>query len=271
MTIQDSQPSDALRTAVSSDVRAACRRGSLTEPTAGLAPGFTQANLVILPQSVAGDFELFCSRNPRPCPLLETTAPGSSVPTRFAPDADLRTDLPRYRVWRDGDLTDEPTDILDLWRPDFVAFLIGCSFTFEAALIAAGIPVRHLELGRNVPMFRTTRQCTPAGAFSGPLVVSMRPMTRVHADVADKVTGRFPMVHGSPVHIGDPSALGISDLSAPDFGDAVEVLPGEVPVFWACGVTPQCALMSAKLPLAITHAPGCMFVTDVRDESLATG
>jgi uncharacterized protein YcsI (UPF0317 family) len=252
-------------------VRQACRSGALTGPTAGLAPGLAQANLVIVPQSAAFEFLLFCQRNPKPCPVLEVTEPGSTCPAQFAPDADLRTDLPRYRVWRNGQLTDEPTDIRDLWQPDFVSFVIGCSFTFEAALIAAAVPVRHVELGRNVPMYRTNQSCRPAGRFAGPLVVSMRPMTPTQAIQAVQVTCRYPGVHGAPIHIGDPTTLGIEDLSRPDFGEVVEVRTGEVPVFWACGVTPQCALMTARLPLAITHAPGCMFVTDVADESLAVG
>lgn len=252
-------------------VRSACRSGELTTPTAGLAPGFAHANLVIVPQASAFDFLLFCQRNPKPCPVLEVTEPGSTCPVQVAPNADLRTDVPRYRVWRDGSLTDEPTDIRELWQPDFVSFLIGCSFTFEAALIAAGLPVRHIELARNVPMYRTNQSCRPAGRFSGPLVVSMRPMTTSQALQAVRVTSRYPGVHGGPIHIGDPAELGIQDVSHPDFGDPVDLAPGEVPVFWACGVTPQCALMEAKLPLAITHAPGCMFVTDVMDESLAVG
>jgi uncharacterized protein YcsI (UPF0317 family) len=259
----------APRYATGAEVRAACRTGQLDGPTAGYAPGFTQANLVVVPERYAAVFQQFCRRNPKPCPLLEVTAPGLVTPERFAPGSDLRTDVPRYRVWRQGRLVDEPRDVLSLWQPDFVSFLIGCSFTFEAALIAAGIPIRHLQQGRNVPMFRTNRPCTPAGVFSGPLVVSMRPMTPPQAVAAERVTARFPGVHGAPIQVGDAESLGIGDLFRPDFGDPVEIRPGEVPVFWACGVTPQCALMAAGLPLAITHAPGCMLVTDVRDETLA--
>jgi len=257
--------------ATGSQVRLACRAGTLTGPTSGLAPGLAQANLVIVPQSAAFEFLLFCQRNPKPCPVLEVTEPGDFVPRRFAPDADLRTDVPRYRVWRNGELTDEPTDIRDLWQPDFVAFLIGCSFTFEAALLAAEIPVRHIEHDSNVPMYRTNRPCESAGRFAGPLVVSMRPMTPAQVIQAVQVTSRFPGVHGAPIHIGSASEIGIADLSRPDYGEAVEIRSGEVPVFWACGVTPQAALTAARLPLAITHAPGCMFVTDVSDESLALG
>jgi uncharacterized protein YcsI (UPF0317 family) len=252
-------------------VRAVCRRGELTGQTSGLAAGFAQANLVILPRDWADDFLLFCQRNPKPCPLLEVIDPGDPVPHATAPDADVRTDLPKYRVWRNGELADEPTDIAAIWRDDLVTFLIGCSFTFEAALLRAGVPVRHIELGVNVPMFRTNIPCTPAGRFHGPLVVSMRPLTPADAIRAVQITSRYPSMHGAPVHLGFPEQLGIADLSQPDFGDPVPVRDGELPVFWACGVTPQAALMQAKPPLAITHSPGCMFVTDVADESLAAG
>lgn len=252
-------------------VREACRTGELSGQTSGLAAGFAQANLVILPADWAAEFLLFCQRNPKPCPLLEVTEPGVFAPSSVATDADLRTDLPRYRVWKNGELIDEPTDIIDLWRDDFVAFVIGCSFTFEAALIAAGVGVRHIELGVNVPMFKTNVPCRSAGRFHGPLVVSMRPMSPANAIRAVQITSRYPAVHGAPVHIGFPEQIGITDLAQPDFGDAVPIEPGELPVFWACGVTPQAVLMAAKPPYVITHSPGCMFVTDVKDESLAVG
>jgi uncharacterized protein YcsI (UPF0317 family) len=251
--------------------RLACRSGEFIEQTSGLASGFAQANLVILPRALAADFLLFCQRNPKPCPLLDVTEAGSPVPERAAPDADLRTDLPRYRVWRDGRLADEPTDIRSLWREDFVSFVIGCSFTFEGALLRAGVPVRHIELGLNVPMYRTSIACQPAGAFHGPLVVSMRPLTPADAICAVQVTSRYPAVHGAPVHIGLPDEIGIADLARPDFGDAVPVAGNELPVFWACGVTPQAVAMAARPSLMITHSPGCMFVTDLRDEELAVG
>ena len=260
---------DELRTG--NDVREACRRGALTDQTSGLAPGFAQANLVVLPKDLAFEFLLFCQRNPKPCPLLDVTEVGSAVPRRVASTADLRTDLPRYRVWRDGELIGEPTEITKFWRDDFVSFVIGCSFTFEAAMLRAGLPVRHVELGVNVPMFRTNVSCESAGPFSGPLVVSMRPLTPSDAIKAVQITSRFPDVHGAPVHVGDPGTIGITDLSQPDFGDAVPVRDDEIPVFWACGVTPQAVLMATRPPLAITHCPGCMFVTDVLDESLAVG
>jgi len=245
------------------EVRAAIRRGELDGPTAALAPGFAQANLVVLPEADAFDFLRFCLANPRPCPVLEVLEPGSTEPVATASGADLRVDLPRYRVFRRGELVDEPSRVE--WRPDLVAFLIGCSFTFERALLAAGLPVRHIEQGVNVPMYRTSIACRPAGRFSGPLVVSMRPMTPAQAQRAAEITSRFASAHGAPVHVGDPSALGVADLAAPDYGDAVELRDGEVPVFWACGVTPQAVAAASRPELMITHAPGHMFVTDVAE------
>ena len=239
-------------------------RGGLSVPTTGWAPGFTQANLVVLPKEWAFDMLLFAQRNPQPVPLLDVTEPGAFC-TALAPGADLRTDLPRYRVWRDGELVDEPSDVVDLWDDDLVSFLIGCSFSFETALLDAGVPVRNIEQGRNVSMYRTNRACRPAGRLSGPLVVSMRPVPASQVVTAVQVTARMPSVHGAPVHVGSPESLGIEDLSAPHFGDPVNVETGDVPMFWACGVTPQAALMASRPPLAITHAPGFMFVTDVPD------
>ncbi len=312
-------------------VRELCRRGQFTGPTAGVALGYTQVNLVILRADVAGEFEEFCRLNPKPCPLLEVTRPGQYEPVHMAPGGDVRTDLPRYRVFRHGECIERPTTILSYWRDppvsplvkggsanppvsplvkgggiesapvpaeaggiesasvrgkggsmraspldkgglrgvdDFVAFLIGCSFTFETALLKAGIPVRHIEEGRNVPMYRTSLACKSAGRFSGPLVVSMRPMTPQQAERAAEITARLPRVHGAPIHVGNPQEIGITDIRKPDYGDAVTIRDGEVPVFWACGVTPMEAILRAKPDLAITHEPGHMLVTDVRDESL---
>jgi uncharacterized protein YcsI (UPF0317 family) len=241
--------------------RARCRSGAFTGPTAGIAPGRVQANLMVVPRDVAFDFLLFCQRNPKPCPLVEVLEAGRFEPT-IAPGADLRTDLPAYRVWRDGVLVDEPTDVRARWRDDLVSFLIGCSFSFEAALIAGGIPLRHVERGINVAMYRSAIACRPAGVFHGPMVVSMRPVRAADVAHAVAISGRFPDVHGAPIHVGAPEALGIADLSRPDYGDAVEIEPGEVPVFWACGVTPQAVAVAARLPFCITHAPGRMFVAD---------
>jgi len=246
-------------------LRARFRQGLDVRPTAGLAPGFVQANLVVLPRGAAFDFLLFCQRNPRPCPLLEVVDAGSYEPRRMAPGADLRTDVPKYRVYRHGELVAEPTDLLGEWSGDLVSFLIGCSFTFEGALVEAGLPVRHVEQCCNVPMYVTSIPTDPAGAFHGPMVVSMRPIPAPQVVRAVQVTSRFPAVHGAPVHVGDPAAIGIARIDRPDLGDPVEIRPGEVPVFWACGVTPQAVAMASKPPLMITHAPGHMFVTDRRD------
>jgi uncharacterized protein YcsI (UPF0317 family) len=257
-----------LRNATGADVRQAARRGEWNEPTAGLARGFVQANLVVVPRESAYDFLLFCQRNPKPCPLLDVTEPGSAEPRGAAPGADIYTDAPRYCVYEHGELTAEPTDLLSRRRDDLIGFLLGCSFTFEHALLEAGVPVRHIEQGRNVPMYRTGIACRQAGAFRGSMVVSMRPMTPAQAVLAVRVCTRFPRAHGTPIHFGDPEAIGIRDIAHPDFGDPVDVRPGEVPVFWACGVTPQAAAMEARPPLLMTHKPGHMFVTDLRDADL---
>ncbi|BBL79760.1 DUF1445 domain-containing protein [Rubrobacter xylanophilus] len=251
------------------EARERIRHGEHTGPTVGLAPGHVQANLVIIPEEHALDFSRFCVRNPKPCPVLEITEAGSPVPRTLAPGADLRTDVPRYRVYEAGELVDEPVEIRNYWRGDLVCFLLGCSFTFEAALLAAGLRLAHLDQGRNVPMYATNRECVPSGPFRRPLVVSMRPYRPKGVPRAVSITARYPMMHGSPVHIGDPEALGIGDLEQPDFGDPVDVHDGEIPVFWACGVTPQAAALEAGLPLVITHSPGHMFITDRRDAEYA--
>lgn len=262
----DARPRGTLAPA---ELRGRFRRGEDARPTAGCASGFVQANLVVLPRDAAFDFLLFCQRNPKPCPLLEVVEAGSAEPRFMAPGADLRTDLPKYRVYRDGVMVSEPADIGSWWRDDLVSFLLGCSFTFESALIDAGLPVRHVEQGRNVPMYITSLQTAPAGMFHGPMVVSMRPFAAAQVVRAVQVTSRFPAVHGAPVHVGDPAAIGVSDVGSPDLGDPVELRAGEVPVFWACGVTPQAVAMASKPPLMITHAPGHMFVTDRRDSEYA--
>ena len=257
-----------LRNASGSQMRELAAASKLTGPTAGLAMGYVQANLVIVPRELAFDFLLFCHRNPKPCPLLDVTEPGSPEPRRVAPGADLRTDLPRYRVYRHGELVEEPADLRSWWRDDLVGFLLGCSFTFENALLRAGVPVRHLETGCNVPMYRTNLPCKPAGVLHGPMVVSMRPLTPAQTVKAVAVCSHYPRAHGAPIHFGSPEAIGIRDLDRPDFGDSVQVRPGEVPVFWACGVTPQAVAMEVKPSLLITHKPGHMFVTDLRDVEL---
>jgi uncharacterized protein YcsI (UPF0317 family) len=257
-----------LRQATGADVRRQARGGELTGPTPGLALGYVQANLVVVPRDIAFDFLLFCQRNPQPCPLLDVTDPGCPEPCRAASGADIRTDVPRYRVYRYGELIDEPRDLLGWWRDDLVGFLLGCSFTFENALLKAGIPVRHVEQGCNVPMYRTNIACRSAGVFAGPMVVSMRPLTPTQTEAAARICRCFPLAHGAPVHVGDPAAIGIRDIERPDFGDAVEIRRGEEPVFWACGVTPQAVAMQARPSLLLTHKPGHMFVTDLRDTDL---
>lgn len=251
------------------DVRELVRSGEWRGVTSGIAPGYVQANLAILPRELAFDFLLFCQRNPKPCPLLEVIEAGRTEPVLTAPAADIRTDVPGYRVYQNGALVAELESLLDLWRDDLVSFLLGCSFSFEAALADAGIPLRHQEMGCNVPMYITSIQTAPAGTFSGPMVVSMRPIRRNQIVRAVQVTSRFPATHGAPVHIGDPAAIGIQDIAHPDFGDPVEIRQGEVPVFWACGVTPQAVALSCKAPLLITHSPGRMFITDQRDADYA--
>ena len=244
-------------------LRAKIRDGGFDGPTAGWGGDALQANLVILAAEDASDFLRFCQSNPRPCPLLAVGEPGDpSLPT-LGQGIDLRRDLPCYRVWREGELTDEPTDIADLWRDDLVSFALGCSFSFEDALIRAGIPMRHQQTGRNAPMYRTNLPTRPAGRFSGPLVVSMRPMRAADAIEAVQICSRFPLAHGAPVHLGDPAQIGISDITAPDYGDPPDIRDGELPVFWACGVTPQAAIVTTRPALAITHAPGHMLITDI--------
>ncbi len=244
--------------------RQAIRAGKITGNTAGLAPGCVQGNIVILPTSQAEAFAKFCRLNQRSCPLLATSLPGDPTLPTLGADIDMRHDLPGYRVFRYGEPTEELTDVAAIWRADLVTCVIGCSFTFEAALIAAGIPLRHIAQRRNVAMYRTDRATVPAGPFGGPLVVSMRPLKPADADRAAEITARFPDMHGAPIHRGDPAALGIADLGRPDYGEAVAVEPGEIPVFWACGVTSQVAAQAARLPFYIAHEPGKMLITDRR-------
>ncbi|MEV2275926.1 putative hydro-lyase [Nocardiopsis sp. NPDC049922] len=236
-------------------------RGGLDTATIGWASRHAQANLIAVPRSAAYDLLLFAQRNQQACPLLDVTDVGSPA-TVLAEGADLRTDLPAYLVWRDGEVVDRVTDATPYWREDMVGFLVGCSLTFELALMEAGVPIRHIEEGVTDPMYVTNRATRPAGALSGPLVVSMRPIPAHLVTTAVRITDRFPDVHGAPVHIGDPEALGVADLGRPDFGDPVTV-GDDVPAFWACGVTTQAAVAASRLEFAVTHVPGRMFVTDV--------
>ena len=259
---------EGLRTG--SAVRRFVRCGDYAGPTSGLAPGFLQANLAILPRSVAGDFKRFCELNPKPCPLVGVATPGDWRMPALGEDLDVRTDLPRYRVWCDGELVDEPQDVLKWWRHDLVTFAIGCSFSFEQALIEDGIEVRHITRNCTVPMYRTAIETAPAGTFHGPLVVSMRPFKSADIIRAIEITSRYPLAHGSPVHIGKPELIGIADLARPDYGDPVPIAEDEIPVFWACGVTPQAAIAVARPQFCITHYPGAMLVTDRLSSEFAT-
>lgn len=252
------------------EIRKMIRNGRWNKPTGGLALGYAQANLAILPSKYAFDFILFCQRNPKPCPLLEVLEPGQYETRFMAHGADIRTDIPKYSVYRKGNLEETLQDIRGLWREDFVTFLMGCSFSFEEALQRAKIPMRYVEENKNIPMFISNIPCQPAGIFHGPMVVSMRPIPENKVVRATQITSRFASVHGAPIHIGDPSKIGIKDIRKPDFGEAVTIKSGEVPVFWACGVTPQTVVMNAKPDICIAHAPGHMFVGDLLNEELAT-
>lgn len=246
------------------------RTNQLTGPTAGLAHGAVQANLMILPKNLADEFLLFCQRNPKPCPVLAVTEPGQFTVPSLGQDIDLRTDVPRYRVWRNGQLLDEPATLLDIWRDDLVSFMIGCSFSFEEALQAEGIEMRHISQGVNVPMYRTNIATQGTRTLSGPMVVSMRPLSAQDAIRAVQITSRFPAVHGAPIHLGNPALIGIQDINQPDYGDPVTIKEDEIPVFWACGVTPQAIIDAVRPEFSITHAPGHMLITDVPNSKLAS-
>lgn len=251
------------------EARDLIRRDKLIRSTSGIADGYVQANLVVLKKELAFEFLLFCQRNPKPCPVLDVTDIGSPTPRLLAPDADLRTDVGQYRIYRHGELIEQTTNLLPYWDEDMVGFLLGCSYTFEKALLANGIPLPHYEAGTAVPMYITDLPCIPAGRFAGPMVVSMRPIPEKEVVRAVQVTSRFPDTHGAPVHIGEPKSIGISDLDQPDYGQPVPVKEGEVPVFWACGVTPQAVAMQTKPEWMITHEPGHMFISDLPDEHLS--
>lgn len=250
------------------EVRALIREEKITGQTSGMCAGYAQANLAVLPKELAYDFLLFCQRNPKSCPLLEVSDVGSRKLHDLAEGADIATDIPKYRIYENGVMTGEYTNVADKWRDDFVSFLIGCSFSFEAELLEAGVPVRQIEEHLNVPMYKTNIDCVPAGIFSGKMVVSMRPLPQDQIVRAALITGAMPRVHGAPIHIGSPESIGIKDINHPDFGDMVTIKPGEVPVFWPCGVTPQSVIMNVKPSIAITHSPGHMFITDIKNVQL---
>lgn len=248
-------------------VRQLIREQVITFPTAGMSAGYAQANLVILPGQWAADFEEFCKRNPFPCPVLEIIR-GEPLTHAMGEGGNIVTDVPEYFIYRDGVMVEKVRDASAYWQDDFVGFLIGCSFSFEEALIRSGIEVRHIAQGRNVPMYKTNIQTNPAGPFCGPTVCSMRPMKPEDARRAYEITAKMPNVHGAPIHMGDPAQIGIQDVMKPDYGEAVDIYPGEIPVFWPCGVTPQAAVENAKPPIVITHSPGHMFITDIENETL---
>ncbi|MBQ7113843.1 MAG: putative hydro-lyase [Clostridia bacterium] len=248
-------------------VRELIRNGEITGPTAGMCAGYAQANLAVLPREYVEDFKQYAARNPFACPVLEVVE-GDPFTHSMGEGGNIMTDIPEYYIYRNGVLTEKVNDASAYWQEGFVGFLIGCSFSFEEALIRAGINVRHITEGRNVPMFKTSIKTVPAGPFSGPMVCSMRPMTPENAEIARRITEKMPNVHGAPVQIGDPEKIGIKDVMKPDYGDAVTIYPGEVPVFWPCGVTPQAAVENAKPPIVITHSPGHMFITDIPNETL---
>jgi uncharacterized protein YcsI (UPF0317 family) len=252
------------------DVRLAIRNGAYDGHTSGLAAGKLQCNLAILPERYALDFLRFCQRNPKPCPVVGLGDTGNPNLPTLGHDIDIRTDVPKYRVFRHGALSEEVTDIWNVWTDDLVTVALGCSFTFENALLRNGIPVRHIESAKNVPMFRSNIDLVPAGPFRGKMVVTMRPIPADQVAQAKAISARFPQAHGAPIAIGDPAQIGIDDLSQPDWGDAVEIKAGEVPVYWACGVTPQNVLLDAELPLCITHSPGHMLIADVAEDAETT-
>lgn len=262
---------ETLRTASPKDIRDAIRSKKFTGDTAGLGGGYLQGNLAILPAEYATDFLRFCQRNPKPCPLVGVSETGDPLLPTLGDDVDIRTDIPQYKIFRDGNLIEQVSDIADLWRDDFVTFVLGCSFSFEDALMNEGIAIRHIDQNKTVPMYRTNIQTVKAGPFRGEIVVSMRSLSITNAIRAIEITSRFPQAHGTPIHFGDPTTIGIKDIHSPDFGDPTEIKEGEVPVFWACGVTPQVAIKNAKPSICITHAPGHMLITDIRGADAGRG
>lgn len=261
---------ETLKRAAPHAVRAAIRSGQYGTHTAGLGAGYLQANLAILPERAALDFMRFCQRNPKPCPLSGVSDTGNPMMVTLGRDIDIRTDVPAYNIYRHGRLDRSVGDITEIWQEDFVAFALGCSFTFEHALMKAGISMWHIEHNTTVPMFRSSIETVPAGPFGGPMVVSMRAVPASQLELVTEISRRFPIAHGAPVHHGDPARIGIGDLSRPDWGDPAPVPDGHVPVFWACGVTPQVALEKADLPICITHKPGHMLITDIPEDAEST-
>lgn len=254
---------------IPTEFRKKVRNNEFQKPTAGMCPGYAQTNLIVLPWEDAYDFLLFAQRNPKPIPILEVTEVGSRELQTLGNDIDVATDFPKYRIYRNGKMVDEYLSVVDFWREDLVSFLIGCSFSFEDLLVDAGIEIRHITEKANVPMFNTNIPLKQAGKFSGNMVVSMRPIKSSQIATAVNVTNRLPGVHGAPIQIGNPAEIGIYDLAHPDYGDAVTINENEIPVFWACGVTPQAAVMASKPKFAITHSPGHMLITNISNKDLS--
>ncbi|HJO75584.1 MAG TPA: putative hydro-lyase [Rhodospirillales bacterium] len=254
---------EEMRNAPPREIRQFIREDRFAGNTAGLSLGYLQGNLAILPAEYAMDFQRYCQRNPKPCPLVGVSDTGEPTLPTLGSDIDIRTDIPSYNVYRDGELSEQVTNIKNLWQDDFVTFIIGCSYTFEHALMEEGVSLRHIDENKTVSMYNTNIETTPAGPFSGGTVVSMRPLSVEKTIRAIEITSRFPQAHGTPVHFGDAEEIGIADINKPDWGDAPDIRDGEVPVFWACGVTPQAAVRNAKPSICITHAPGSMLITDI--------
>lgn len=262
-----SEDYESLRDLDKNQLRKAIRASQYGGHTAGLAAGFLQANIIILPEEYALDFMRFCQRNPKPCPLVGVSETGSPLMRTLGRDIDIRSDVPRYNIYRNGELSESTLNIFDHWAEDSVAFALGCSFTFEDALVRAGIPIWHIEANKTVPMYRSNIDTCAAGPFGGKTVVTMRAIDASRVDEAIEISQRYPMAHGGPLHIGDPSVIGLNDLSKPDWGDSPAALDDKIPVFWACGVTPQNAIMRAQLPIMISHTPGHMLITDIDDQA----
>ncbi len=258
---------ELLKSRTLTEQRGAIRSGQYCSHTAGLGQGHLQANLAIMPEAYALDFMRYCQRNPKPCPLTGVSDTGNPMMSTMGRDIDIRTDVPAYNIYRDGILAGSAKDIRDIWQDDLVAFALGCSFTFEHSLIRAGVPVWHIKNNTTVPMFRSNIDTVPAGPFSGKMVVSMRAIPESRVREVVEISRRFPLAHGAPVYWGDPDGIGVTDVSRPEWGDPAPIGPGEVPVFWACGVTPQVALEAARMPLCITHKPGHMLITDVAEDA----
>lgn len=260
---------DDIKSKTPEEIRECIRKEKWIGPTTGIALGFVQANLVIIPEKLALEFIIFCQRNHSACPILEITEPGIASLNYLAKNVDIRTDLPKYRVYKKGVLMDEPLNIIDYWRSDFVSIFIGCSLSFEKALTDSNIPLRHLECKKNGAIYISSIKCNPTGMFRGNMAVSLRPIPRHQLIRTIQITSRFYNAHGAPVHIGDPDLIGIKNLDEVYYGDPPIFKENDVPVFWACGVTPQVVASESKPEIMITHSPTHLFVSDIKDTEIA--